>query len=128
DAPLLVAGTLREGDLDAGVRAWTTQLRDDGKLTEVPLRPFDAEGTARLGEAVAGRPLSASDRVLLHAATGGYPLYVVEALRTNASPPSGRLTGVLRARLEQPGPAAREVAGLAAAAGRDFTLELLTEA
>ncbi|GLY42159.1 SARP family transcriptional regulator [Amycolatopsis sp. NBRC 101858] len=127
-APLLVAGTLRDGDLDARVAAWTAQLRDDGKLTELPLRPFDADGTAHLGEAVAGRPLSASDRAVLHAATGGFPLYVVEALRTNDSPPSGRLTGVLRARLEQPGPAAREVAGLAAAAGRDFTLELLTEA
>ncbi|MEU5264371.1 AAA family ATPase [Amycolatopsis sp. NPDC021455] len=124
DAPLLVAATLRDG----GAETWLTQLRDDGKLTEVPLRPFDADGTARLGEAVAGRPLSESDRTLLHAATGGFPLYVVEALRTNASPPSGRLAGVLRARLEQPGPAAREVAGLAAAAGRDFTLELLTEA
>ncbi|MEV6880062.1 AAA family ATPase [Amycolatopsis sp. NPDC051128] len=126
DAPLLVAGTLREGEAGAG--AWITQLRDEGKLTALPLRPFDAEGTARLGEAVAGRPLSESDRTLLHAATGGFPLYVVEALRTGASPPSGRLTEVLRARLEQPGPAAREVAGLAAAAGRDFTLELLTEA
>ena len=126
DAPLLVAGTFRDGE--AGPGAWIAQLRDDGKLTELSLRPFDAEGTARLGEAVAGRPLSEPDRALLHAATGGFPLYVVEALRTGASPPSGRLTGVLRARLEQPGPAAREVAGLAAAAGRDCTLELLTEA
>ncbi|OXM62481.1 ATP-binding protein [Amycolatopsis vastitatis] len=124
EAPLLVAVTLREG----GAGTWITQLREDGKLTELPLRPFDADGTARLGEAVAGRPLSDSDRTLLHAATGGFPLYVVEALRANASPPAGRLSGVLRARLEQPGPAAREVAGLAAAAGRDVTLELLTEA
>ena len=128
DAPLLVAGTLREGDLAPGVTSWTTQLRDDGRLAELPLRPFDADGTALLGEAVAGRPLSEPDRNLLHAATGGYPLFVVEAVRANASPPTGGLTAVLRARLEQPGPAAREVAGLAAAAGRDFTLELLTEA
>ncbi|MFI5586697.1 ATP-binding protein [Amycolatopsis sp. NPDC051758] len=128
DAPLLVAGTLREGDLAPGVTSWTTQLRDDGRLAELPLRPFDAHGTALLGEAVAGRPLSEPDRNLLHAATGGYPLFVVEAVRANASPPTGGLTAVLRARLEQPGPAAREVAGLAAAAGRDFTLELLTEA
>ncbi|MEV7095619.1 AAA family ATPase [Amycolatopsis sp. NPDC051045] len=128
DAPLLVAGTLREGDQDRGVTAWTAQLRDDGRLTELPLRPFDAVGTARLGEAVAGRALSASDRELLYAATGGYPLYVVEALRAHDSPPAEGLAAVLRTRLEQPGPAAREIAGLAAAAGRDFTLDLLTEA
>ncbi|MGW3995330.1 ATP-binding protein [Amycolatopsis sp. NPDC004772] len=128
DAPLLVAATLRDGDPGPGVAAWTAQLRDDGRLTELPLRPFDADGTARLGEAVAGRPLSTSDRELLHAATGGYPLYVVEALRANDSPPAEGLAAVLRTRLEQPGPAAREIAGLAAAAGRDVTLELLTEA
>ncbi|MGW3961176.1 ATP-binding protein [Amycolatopsis sp. NPDC005003] len=128
EAPLLVVATLRDGDPAAGVAAWTGQLRDDGRLTELPLRPFDADGTARLGAAVAGRPLSTSDRDLLHAATGGYPLYVVEALRAHDSPPAEGLAAVLRTRLEQPGPAAREIAGLAAAAGRDVTLELLTEA
>ncbi|MDX3190104.1 AAA family ATPase [Streptomyces sp. MN03-5084-2B] len=128
DAPLLVAATLRDGDPGAGVPAWTAPLRDDGRLTELPLRPLDADGTARLGRAVAGRPLSTSDRDLLHAATGGYPLYVVEALRAHDSPPAEGLAAVLRTRLEQPGPAAREIAGLAAAAGREVTLELLTEA
>ncbi|MGW4063914.1 ATP-binding protein [Amycolatopsis sp. NPDC004747] len=128
EAPLLVVATLRDGDPGAGVAAWTGQLRDDGRLAELPLRPFDAAGTARLAEAVAGRPLSTSDRDLLHAATGGYPLYVVEALRAHDSPPAEGLAAVLRTRLEQPGPAAREIAGLAAAAGRDVTLELLTEA
>ncbi|MET9002908.1 AAA family ATPase [Amycolatopsis sp. NPDC004169] len=127
-APLLVAATLRDGDPGPGGAAWTAQLRDDGRLAELPLRPFDADGTARLAEAVGGRPLSTSDRDLLFAATGGYPLYVVEAVRAHDSPPAEGLAAVLRTRLEQPGPAAREIAGLAAAAGRDFTLELLTEA
>ncbi|MEU4247446.1 AAA family ATPase [Amycolatopsis sp. NPDC026612] len=128
DAPLLIAATLRDGEPGPGAGVWPAQLRDDGRLTELPLRPFDAVGTARLGEAVAGRPLSASDRDLLYAATGGYPLYVVEALRAHDFPPAEGLTAVLRTRLEQPGPAAREIAGLAAAAGRDCTLDLLTEA
>jgi DNA-binding SARP family transcriptional activator len=42
--------------------------------------------------------------------------------------PAGDLTGVLRNRLQQATAAAREVAGLAAAVGTDFTLDLLTEA
>ena len=42
--------------------------------------------------------------------------------------PPGDLTTVLRNRLEQATVAAREVAGLAAAVGRDFSLDLLTEA
>ena len=42
--------------------------------------------------------------------------------------PAGDLTAVLRNRLDQATAAAREVAGLAAAVGTNFTLDLLTEA
>ncbi|MGH3237874.1 MAG: hypothetical protein ACRDOH_32370, partial [Streptosporangiaceae bacterium] len=62
-----------------------------------------------------------------------FPLYIVEAVRGNVDPgrtprPAGDLAAVLRNRLEQATAAAREVAGLAAAVGADFTLDLLTEA
>ena len=70
---------------------------------------------------------------LLQATTGGFPLYVIEAVRGGADPggtplPAGDLTAVLRNRLDQATAAAREVAGLAAAVGTTFTLDLLTEA
>src|ERR1019366_8797932 len=60
-------------------------------------------------------------------------LYIVEAVRGSidlgSTPaPLGDLTAVLRDRLEQATVAAREVAGLAAAVGTNFTLDLLTEA
>jgi predicted ATPase len=65
--------------------------------------------------------------------TGGFPLFVIEAVRGTAAPggtplPTGDLAAVLRKRLEQGTAAAREVAGLAAAVGTNFTLDLLTEA
>ena len=59
------------------------------------------------------------------------------AVRRGGGPARGRRPGaeaatdldaVLRARFEQLGPAARQVAGLAAATGRDFDLDLLCEA
>src|SRR6266704_1157593 len=66
------------------------------------------------------------------ASAGGFPLYVIEAVRSSddlsAGMPVGDLTTVLRNRLGQVSAAAREVAGLAAAVGTDFTLDLLTEA
>ncbi|MGH8859785.1 MAG: ATP-binding protein, partial [Jatrophihabitantaceae bacterium] len=69
---------------------------------------------------------------LLQATTGGFPLYIVEAARGGAdhggAHPAGDLRAVLRNRLDQVTPPAREVAGLAAAVGRNFTLDLLTEA
>jgi len=127
-APLLVAGTLRAENLEPRLAEWTVRMRATGLLTELSLSPLGVGDTAQLAEAVSGAPLPEADRDLLHATTGGFPLYVVEALRGNGSLPSGSLTAVLRSRLVQPGEAAREVAGLAAAVGRDFTLDLLTEA
>ncbi len=133
--PVLMAGTLRNdtpGE-DPELADWTVRMRATGLMTELSLSPLDAAGTARLAGAISGRPLCADDVDLLQATTGGFPLYVIEAVRGGANPggtpvPAGDLTGVLRNRLDQVTAAAREVAGLAAALGTNFTLDLLTEA
>jgi DNA-binding SARP family transcriptional activator len=134
-ARLLIAATSRDdkpGE-DPALADWTDRMRATGLLTEIALSPFDAADTARLAEAVSGRPLREADTELLQATTGGFPLYVIEAVRGGVDPgsaplPVGDLTAVLRNRLEQATAAAREVAGLAAAVGTDFTLDLLAEA
>jgi DNA-binding SARP family transcriptional activator/tetratricopeptide (TPR) repeat protein len=132
--PLLVAGTVRDDDLgeDPELGDWTVRMRATGLLTEISLGPLDATDTAQLAEAISGKPLPAADADLLHATTGGFPLYVIEAVRSTADPggtlPVGDLAAVLRKRFEQTTTPAREVAGLAAAAGTNFTLDLLTEA
>ena len=135
DAQLLVAATLREDNVDEDRELvdWTVRMRATGLLTELSLSPLDVADTARLAEAISGRPLPEAGADLLHAATGGFPLYVIEAVRGTADPggtplPAGDLAAVLRKRLEQGTAAAREVAGLAAAVGTNFTLDLLTEA
>jgi DNA-binding SARP family transcriptional activator len=135
DAQLLVAGTARGDGLGDSheLADWTVRMRATGLLTELPLSPLEAADTARLARAVSGVALAEADADLLHATTGGFPLFVIEALRGSAGlrgapPPAGDLSGVLRGRLlEATGPA-REVAGLAAAVGTNFSLDLLTEA
>ena len=134
-APILVAGTLRDDNLDDDpeLAGWTVRMRATGLLTELFLSPLEVADTARLAAAICGRPLQGADTSLLQATTGGFPLYVIEAVRSSVdlgSPPlpSGDLTAVLRNRLEQATTAGREVAGLAAAVGTNFTLDLLTEA
>jgi DNA-binding SARP family transcriptional activator len=135
DAQLLVAATLRNDgpDEDPVLLDWTYRIRAAGLLTELSLLPFETDDTARLAAAISGRPVPEADVDLLQATTGGFPLYVIEAVRGAVDPgsalvPTGDLAAVLRSRLSQATPAAREVAGLAAAVGTDFTLDLLTEA
>jgi len=111
-------------------------MRAAGLLTELSLAPLDAADAARLAQAISGRPLAVRDVVTLHATTGGFPLYVIEAARGNVGDhggpggplPPGDLSAVLRKRLAQVTQAAQEIAGLAAAAGTNFSLDLLTEA
>src|SRR6185437_3508601 len=141
---LLVAGTVREdhrrGDRD--LASWAVRMRAAGLLTELPLSPLGAADAAALAQAISGRPLAPEDTATLHATTGGFPLYVIEAIRSGVGEhggvrvdggsggplPPGDLSAVLRKRLAQASPAAQEVAGLAAAVGTNFSLDLLTEA
>jgi DNA-binding SARP family transcriptional activator/tetratricopeptide (TPR) repeat protein len=135
EAQILVAGTLRDDNPaeDTELAGWIVRMRASGLLTELSLNPLGASETTRLAEAISGRPLLEANANLLLATTGGFPLYVVEAVRGsvdlgNRPLPVGDLTAVLRNRLDQVSVAAREVASLAAAVGANFTLDLLTEA
>ena len=134
-AQILVAGTLRADNPaeDPELADWAVRMRASGLLTELSLNPLEAADTARLAEAISGRHLAEAETNLLQATTGGFPLYVVEAVRGSVDLggsrlPVGDLTAVLRNRLDQVSADAREVAGLAAAVGANFTLDLLTEA
>ena len=134
-AQLLVAATLRSDGLDDDpeLMDWTVRMRATGLLTELSLTPLGAADAAQLAQAISGTALPEADTDMLHAATGGFPLYVIEAVRGSVDPggtplSAGDLAAVLRKRLEQVTAPAREVAGLAAAVGTNFTLDLLAEA
>jgi DNA-binding SARP family transcriptional activator len=135
--PLLVAATARREELaeNAQVSQLLTSLRSAGSLIETALPPLGRDGVRALAASVLERELSDEEASLLATATGGYPLYVVEAIRSaselNRDDPLSSLadfSSVLRNRLEAASPHAREVAELASAVGRDFTLDLLSEA
>ena len=139
DARLLVAATVRSGELEDN-RAVATSLHalhSAGIVTDVKLAPFDAAATAELAASLSGRSLTVQEEALIYATTSGYPLFITEAARDlTGFPVSARssegndddLQGLLNHRLEQVSPAAQDVAGLAAAVGRDFSLDLLNEA
>jgi DNA-binding SARP family transcriptional activator len=136
-APLLIAATARREELadNAEVSQLLAALRSAGSLIEMDLPPLGRDGVRALAASFLERGLNDEEVSLLATATGGYPLYVVEAIRSASELDRERvlsslvdLSSVLSRRLEATSPHAREVAGLASAVGRDFTLDLLTEA
>jgi DNA-binding SARP family transcriptional activator/tetratricopeptide (TPR) repeat protein len=136
DTPLLVAATARENaEVDnAAAASWLAGLRQDSKLAEVRLRPFEVSQTAELAGSLTGTPPTAGEADLLQDTTGGFPLFVVEAARASlvseADPSQGVTvwSEILSRRLHQTTTDAQETAGLASALGRDFSLPLLVEA
>ena len=142
-------GLPRVFDLSAPVRSEETgrthplagllsELRQHGQVVELPLSPLDAEETATLAAQVARHPLDAMDSGALFRTTKGNPLFVVESVRAGlrdagegagdgsiSAPP--RVHAVITARLAQLSAPAYELAGLASAAGRAFSLDLLAK-
>ncbi len=129
-APVLVVGTAREDELrpNTPLGAMTTA----GQVVSVRLGPLTLEATAELADALMDRPLSEEELGLVHSVTAGNPFYVIEALRearASAGPMDpADLRGVLSSRISRLSPPGQQVLGLAAAVGRDFKLDLLTEA
>jgi DNA-binding SARP family transcriptional activator len=139
ETPLMVVATSRSEEVDdnAELVAALSRLRAAGQVTDVELGPLATDQTAALAAQLLGRGLDDVFADRLQALTGGFPLFVIEAVHSHvqqgpaaALDPVGspRVNAVLERRLSQLSGAASELAGLAAAVGRDFSLDLLTGA
>jgi DNA-binding SARP family transcriptional activator len=132
-ARVLVAATARLAETDAGHPLhWVlTGLQGLGRCTEVPLDRLNRAETAVLARRL-GHDLDRADAERLHTETDGNALFVVETLRAGwhgGGPPpvlTQRVQAVLEARLRQLADSARELAGVAAAAGASVSVDVLT--
>ncbi|MET0228329.1 MAG: AAA family ATPase, partial [Actinomycetes bacterium] len=135
-APLLVVTTVRpeELDLEHPLHDLLTGLRALDRVAEVEVGRFSARETAALAERLRRRPLTAPEAERLFAETEGNPLFVVEALRAGWSgqdqpaPVTPKVQAVIEARLAQLSGPARDLAGVAATIGREFSTDVLAEA
>jgi DNA-binding SARP family transcriptional activator len=128
---VMVLGTVRpeETGRTHPLTRLVSELRTRGQVTELPLAPLTPEETVMLATQVARRSLEAVDSGALYRTTKGNPLFVVESVRAgldSAAPP--RIHAVITARLAQLTAPAYELAGLASAVGRAFSLDLLGKA
>ena len=156
-APLLVVSTVRPQEVgkDHPLRAFELALMRAGLLREIPLAPLDAEETAALAAAAAGRSLDTAEASRIFDDSEGNPLFVVEMVRAGMSKgmaldrkeetaPEGfawddgsdrslpslppKVRAVIAWRLAMLSPDAHTVAQIAAVIGRKFSLDVLSHA
>jgi tetratricopeptide (TPR) repeat protein len=127
---LLLAATARREDLDAEhpLHAVTTALQARDRFSEIRLDRLDRAETAFLAERISGAPLDAAGLERLYADSEGNPLFVVEALQPDAPTAARRVQAVITGRLNRLSPPAAELAGIAAALGREFGVDTLAAA
>ena len=149
---LLVVGAYRPEEIGAGhpLLASLRALRLEGQVTEIELGPLNEAATQALAVRIAGAGIEPDAAQRLYRETEGVPLFVVETVRAGlplrgrnsdaaaAKLPHESLPGdlglppkvrsVLEARLAQLTPPTRELAGLAATIGREFSFKLLAMA
>jgi DNA-binding SARP family transcriptional activator len=135
--PLLVVATVRLEDVDDAhpLGPLASGLRVIDRTSELALHRLDRSDTDELARRLAGPDLDAASLDALYAETEGNPLFVVEALRAGpdhaARDPSGltpKVQAVIGGRLRQLSEPARDLLGVAATVGREFTTDVLGDA
>jgi DNA-binding SARP family transcriptional activator len=147
-ARLLVVATMRAEEVGADhpLTGQLEALRRGEQLIEIELGPLDEAGTLALIKLVAGRKPDPALVASLYQGSEGNPLFVVEMARAVLYPEEPRaaehglvaarkwpsllpkVRRVIEARLAQVSPPARELAGVAAVIGREFTFSVLSGA
>ena len=134
-ARLLVAATARREEIDHRhpLNDLVAGLQALERFTEIEVGRLTREETAVLAERLTGRPLEEPHR--LYSETEGNPLFVVEALRAgwrsgdaDRGWMSPKVQAVIGSRLAQLSEPARDLAGIAATIGREFTSDVLAYA
>ncbi|NJD59724.1 MAG: 6-hydroxy-D-nicotine oxidase [Anaerolineae bacterium] len=153
EARFLVVGTYRPEEIttEHPLTSLLYSLRKDEQVIELELQPLDMDATISLVRQAAGTEINVDQALKLFAETEGNPLFVVETVRAGMSAPQQmiratsigkpeqptspdgislppKVQSVLMTRLAQLSTPARELAGLAATIGREFSFPLLAEA
>jgi hypothetical protein len=134
--PLLAVATVRREDLAPShpLHELLDGLAVADRLTQIALERLSEPETAALARDLVGDAVATEALRGLFDDTEGNPLFIVESVRAGwpttggASSLSPRLQAVVTARVRRLTPATRDLLGVAATVGRDFTVALLREA
>ena len=134
--PLLMAATARREEIDPQhpVNALIAGLHALERFTEIEVGRLTRDETVMLAEQLAAHQIEEVAAERLFHETEGNPLFVVEALRAGWSSQgereqiSPKVQAVIEDRLGQLSELARDLVGLAATIGREFTPAVLADA
>ena len=127
--PLLIAATARVEEVgpDHPATSLFAAIRSRDELVEISLGPLDEAGSLALAKELSDREIEPEVAQRLYREAEGNPLFLVELVRaglaTGEMPP--KVQSVIEARLAQLSPVARDMVGLVATVGREFTFEVL---
>ena len=136
-ASVLVAATARREELDAEhpVGELVAGLLSLGRFSEIELGRLGRADTELLAERLASAPLDPAEAARLFAESEGNPLFLVEAVQgapedaaVLTSGVGRKVEAVITARLARLSAPARELAGVAATIGREFSAPVLADA
>jgi DNA-binding SARP family transcriptional activator len=132
-------------DEDRPVYRWQAGLARHGRLSEIELDLLNRDETTELAAAVAVHALDGEMLQQLYVETAGLPLFVIEAVRARLLAEPGEtqesadirvedatlpaaVRAVIQTRLAQLTQETRELLGMAAVIGREFTFDVLVRA
>ncbi len=146
--PLLLVLTYRIDEVRSELRHWLAELDREHLAQEIVLSPLSRSEVGAMLQAILGRPgpMSTSTLDAIYELTEGNPFFIEEVLRSlitasidvsaqetwedvpwNELPIPRSVEDAVQLRLDQLGEAARQVALLAAVAGRRFDFALLQQ-
>lgn len=133
NAPIMFAASYREYEVDRAhpLRAMRRQLARNGQLSHLAVTPLDRQSARELLRSRARRPLAEDALERIYEAADGNPLFMIETLHQfaqstiDAIPES--IATIVRERLTSLDAHAKAVAEAAAVAGRQCSVELVSQ-
>lgn len=148
--PLLIAATVRSVEFHQNkhVQNFVNQVIAENFFSEILLEPLDENETGELIQSIINNSSTSKTRQFIYRETEGNPLFIVEYLRQAIVNTGGkintiqqktgtrggtgkipkRVEAIISLRLSGLSKQARDLLGIAACNGRQFSLQILTEA
>ena len=126
DEPVMIVGTMREEELEAGTRLWLTELERRPSVTRLRLGRLADADVAELAAGLMPAQTSAEELTAVVAAAAGNPLYAMELARAGTAVPPASISDAVLARAARLAAPAQAVVRQVCVADNGISHDLVT--